>query len=151
MMRRILSISIAIFLLGIMACDTTDEQTDAERFVGAWEAVSLTTPGLDLLDLLGTVTANFPTSRSFSMQAVDPGGETILDVSGTFEALEGTITFTITGGTRPVSMNYTFENEDDTVVLTLSGSVLGDLGFDINPTVLSLIGNQQITITFARR
>jgi hypothetical protein len=150
-MRLITSILLSLLLLGLSACDSNDELTDAQRFIGSWRASSITTPGLDLLDLLGTVTANFPTSRSFSMRAVDPSGETILDVSGTFEAMEGAITYTISGEQRPVTMNYAFENDDNTVVLTFSGSVLGDLGFSINPAVLALIGNQQITVTFSRQ
>ena len=92
-MRSTVAILLALLLLGLSACDSNDEPTDAQRFIGSWNASSVTTPGLDLLDLLGTVTANFPTSRSFSMRAVDPSGVTILDVSGTFEAIEGEITF----------------------------------------------------------
>lgn len=151
MMRSASAILIAILLFAVSACDTNEEVTDSQRFIGQWQAVSITTPGLDLLDLLGAVSANFPTTRSFSMRAINPTGETILDISGTYETAEGVITFTISGESRPVSMNYAFENEDDTVVMNLSGSVLGDLGFEINQTVLALIGNQQITITFSRQ
>jgi len=148
-MRTFVFILLASLLFGLTACDSTEEATDAERFIGSWEAVSVTTPGLDLLDLLGSVSANFPTQRSFSMQA-ENDGEMLLDISGTFEATDGTITFTISGETRPVSMSYAFENEDDTVVLSFSGGVLGDLGFNINETVLAIIGSQQITVTFSK-
>ncbi len=154
-MFRLNHIPAALFVVALVAmagCDSSEEETtDADRFLGQWQASSITAGSLDILSLVGTMTATFTLPSSFTLRAVDPSQEEILNASGTFTADDGKIVFTLSGAPKPVTISYAFESGDDTVVLTFAGSVLGELGFEIDPNVLALIGNQVITATLTRQ
>jgi hypothetical protein len=75
----------------------------------------------------------------------------VLNTSGTFTADDGKIVFTLSGNPKSVTVTYAFESGDDSVLLTFPGSVLGELGFQIDPALLALIGNQVITVTLTRQ
>lgn len=141
-----------VALVAIAGCDPSeDDVTDAERFLGSWSASGLTAGNLDLLSLLGELTATFPTPTTFRMRAEDDEGTEVLNTTGTFTAEDGVMVFTPSETAKSVSMSYAFENNDDTVVLSFRGSILGEIGFEIDPSVLSIIGNQTVTATLTRQ
>lgn len=142
--------------IGWTGCDSSDEDdvSDAERFVGNWEAVSATAAGVDLLTLLdGSLSASYPTSTTFTLAASNGDGDPLLDVAGTFTVDEAanTITYASDEITRSVAMGYQFENNNNTVVFTFDGSAFDDLGFEVNEQVLNIISGQTVTATLTRR
>jgi hypothetical protein len=145
-----------VLLLGSfiwMGCDSSSEDeepepTDVDFFIGTWDATSLVIAGL--IEVIGNedvgvdaFTLTFRSDQTFDIEVA--GADTVfLDASGTFELNETapnkTITYTSGELASPVTMTYTFTNNNDGLELSFQGTELLALGFDLGEFESLVVG-----------
>lgn len=147
-----------LFVAGLfwMGCDNTaeGEPGDAEQFVGAWKAASVTSSGvgLDLLPLIGgALDITYQSNNNFRLTATNADGDSVADISGTYSVNAETQKVSYTGADLPeaVEMDYGFQDANARLELSFEAEALTALGFDsIGDVVpdISILGTLKATL-----
>ena len=115
-------------------CDSSEETTDddTDRFIGVWDAVSLTASPLPT-NFLGNfeLVATFRSNGSVQIVVTDDTGE-LADINGEFDVdpASGAVTLSSDDFDEDLDMDYEFESDDE-LKLSFAGSDLGKLGIDL--------------------
>ncbi len=150
--NRLFVAFLAAVILVWTGCDGNEdknEDDDTARFVGTWDAVSLTAGPINVLGDLELV-ATFQSSGAVQIVVSDDTGE-LANVSGQYDVdtPKGEITLSSSGFDEDLQMDYEFDS-DTKLKLTFSGSDLETLGIDLGefgPIVAGL----SLTATLEKR
>lgn len=145
----------AAFFAGVVliaaGCDSseTKSEDDTERFVGTWDAVSLTAGPINVLGDLDLV-ATFRTNRSVQIVVSDNTGE-LANVSGQYVVGTPAQKVTLSGDDfdEDLEMSYKFESDNE-LKLTFSGSDLEGLGIDLGDFG-GVVSGLSLTATLEKR
>lgn len=128
-MRKLSNILvIALIALVGVGCDSGDDTTDAEAFVGVWALTGVSDADGDALAAFGqafsSVTLNNSADMSFVLTANPRQGDAI-QVPGTYSVNESTNGFTLTTPQAPLAFTYSFTS--DNVVELQAGATTSQL------------------------
>lgn len=150
--NRLFVALLAAVVLVWTGCDSSEdknEDDDTARFVGTWDAVSLTAGPLNVLGDLELV-ATFQSSGAVQIIVSDDTGE-LANVSGQYDVdtPKGEITLSGSGFDEDLQMDYEFDS-DTKLKLTFSGSDLENLGIDLGEFG-GIVGGLSLTATLEKR
>ena len=113
---RKLPVFVLALLLGLVSigCDSEDEDSDAEVFLGTWALVGLTDGGGDKTALFGQIatslTADFEADKTFDV-LVDYTQQPDFSLAGTYQIDEGQKKIVLQTAGRSASFDYNFESD----------------------------------------
>lgn len=149
--NRLFVALLAAIVLVWTGCDGAEDvaDDDTDRFVGTWDAVSLTAGPLNVLGALELV-ATFRSNGSVQIVVSDDSGE-LANVSGQYDVdtQGGKVTLSGQGFDEDLEMGYDFVSDME-LKLTFSGSDLGGLGIDLGEFG-GIVGNLSLTATLDKR
>lgn len=150
-MRKLSSLLlIALLAITSVGCDSNDDESDADKFVGTWALTGVSDDAGDASEAFGamfsSVTLTNNANGSFVLNVVPRAGEP-LAIPGTYTVSESNSRFTLSAslGTTTASLVFTYDfNGDDSVDLTTVGSTAVLLNTLFGTT---LEGEAVITVT----
>jgi hypothetical protein len=152
-LNRLFVAMLSAVVLVWTGCDGTEEETedDTPRFVGTWDAVSLTAsplPNNFLGDL--TLVATFRADGSVQIVVSDDSGE-LANVSGQYDVdtPAGEVTLSGNDFDEDLDMDYEFVSDDE-LELSFAGSDLQNLGIDLGEFG-GIVGSLTLTATLEKR
>jgi len=132
--NRLFAALLAAVVLVWTGCDSSEDGTDddTDRFVGVWDAVSLTASPLQT-NFLGDLelVATFRSDGSLQIVVTDDTGE-LANINGEFDVDPGSSTVTLSSDDfdEDLEMEYEFESDDE-LKLSFAGADLETLGIDL--------------------
>lgn len=151
--NRLFVAMLAAVVLVWTGCDSSEDEAedDTERFVGTWDAVSLSASPLPN-NFLGDreLVATFRSNGSVQIVVSDDSGE-LANISGQYEVdtPAGEVTLSGNDFDQDLEMDYTFKSDDE-LDLSFSGSDLTNLGIDLGE-LGGIVGGLRLTATLERR
>lgn len=145
---RKLSNLLLVLLIGVIGvgCDSGNDQSDAEAFVGVWALTGVSDAQGDALAAFGqafsSVVLTNNADNSFTLVA-NPREGSAITVPGTYSVNESTNTFTLTTPQAPLAFTYSYTS--DNVVELQAGATTSVLVNSLFGT--SLEAPATITIT----
>jgi len=153
-LNRLFAVMLSAVVLVWTGCDGTEEEKtedDTPRFVGTWDAASLTASPLPN-NFLGdmTLVATFGAGGSVQIVVSDAGGE-LANVSGQYDVdtPAGEVTLSGDDFDQELDMDYEFVSDDE-LKLSFAGSDLQNLGIDLGEFG-GIVGSLTLTATLEKR
>lgn len=134
-------------------CDSNDDESedDTDRFVGTWDAVSLTASPLPN-NFLGSreLVATFRSNGSVQIVVSDDSGE-LANISGQYDVdtPAGEVTLSGSDFDQDLEMDYNFKSDNE-LDLSFSGSDLQNLGIDLGE-LGGIVGGLRLTASLEKR
>ena len=151
-MRILKHIALSMLLMAtLVACDSNDDESDANAFVGNWTVVSIADATGDQTQTFGIVVESFVVDfegddtfdLTVSFTDLDPAQREPITLAGTYSVNEGSSSITLSGslGGLPVTLAFGYEIVSDSRINLTIGSLAVNQLFGT-----AYEGNVQLTV-----